>query len=246
MFCSNCGAQKDEGVKFCQQCGAGEETHGDTEIPRRPTPRPRPRPQASRNRLVEDSLLAIRQTFSVDPEKSVETAIMTKENIWLILGGIYCVITAIYMRVVFDAIIGFVLGGFGGFFLGEFQNRMLVFGFLTGALFLLAYSCAVKVLFALFRIDIPFTKVMDIVTSSGLIFILLLVFGILLSFISASLALGMYFLGAIAYYIMLYRGILKTADFRCSPFWVYCATMIVAGAVATPIIGFLASAVFTS
>ena len=249
MFCSNCGAQRDEGVKFCQQCGAAEEAHGDVDIPRRPAPRPRPRPQASQNRLVEDSLLAIRQTFSVDPEKSVETAIMSKENVWLILGGIYCVITAIYMRVIFDAIIDFIFGfaGLVGFMdLSEYQNRMLVLGLLTGALFLLVYSCAVKVLFALFRIDVPFTKVMDIVTSSSLIYMLLIVVGIILSFISMFSALGLYFLGTVAFYIMLYRGIVKTADFRCSPFWVYCATMIVAGAIATPIIGFLTGAVFPS
>ena len=244
MFCSNCGTQKEEDVKFCPQCGFGEESGGDADIPRRAAPRVHTR--ASRNMLVEDSLKAVRQTFSVNPEEAVETAIMSKENVWLILGGIYCVITAVYMRVIFDAIIDFLLGGLGGLFLSEYQNRMLVLGLLTGALIIFAYSCAMKVLFALFKIDVPFTKVMDIVTSSALISSLVAVVAIVVSFISIFTALGLYFVAAVAFYVMLYRGIQKAAEFRCSPFWMYCATMIVAGAVATPIVGFLATVVFPS
>lgn len=256
VFCSNCGMQKEENELFCPDCGFSDEDGADAGRPRRTATRPRP--QAAQNRLFEDSLKAIRQTLSVNPEEAVETAILSKENIWLILGGFYCLIMGVFMRVFFDGLITgtreFLLSfmeprdfselivelGISWFYdLSFYLNRVFVLGLLSGAFEILLYGCAVMVLFRLFKIDILFTKVMNIVTSSMLVCCPIYIAAIIVGFFNLLAATGLFIIGGIAFCTVLYRGILKTADFKCSPLCVYCATLIVAWAIAIPVAGVL-------
>ncbi|MCL2224341.1 MAG: hypothetical protein FWB96_05160 [Defluviitaleaceae bacterium] len=229
MFCSSCGSEIGEKLEFCQNCGAKKgETMNVSGVSNSTS--------LESNTMVTDSISAIKQTFTVNPEHALETAINSTGNTWVILGGLYVVLSALSMRVIFGNFISSILGMFGivggaaGLLMREqisqLQNQMLVSGLVGGAITLLAISACVKLLYSMFKIDFSFVKVMDVVAASSLVASVALSVSIVVSFFSIIGAFTLLYVGSVVHAVMLYRGIQKSAKFPCSPFWVYIALMI--------------------
>jgi len=239
MFCTNCGKELIEGMLFCQHCGAkntdghgtGELTGDSVDVSKSISMKKEP------SMLIADSIAAIKQTFSINPEKALVTALSSKSNIWITLGGLYVLLSALVLRVLLGNIFSSFLDMFG--FAGgvtqsliseeisRMQNHVFMYGIITMAIYFFALSAFIKILYTLFSIDITFTKTMDIVATSSLVASVAMAGAIIISFVSISGAYVLVLVSSIAHTIMLYRGIKKSAEFPNSPFWVYMTLIII-------------------
>jgi len=243
-FCQKCGQQLD-GDRFCTGCGSPVSTTAPQapappayQVPppyQRETYTPPPRP-AQPNLLVANCMMCLKQTFSTDPEAAVKTAFLSKQPLWAILGSVFILLSALFMRTIvarmLDGLTGF-FGGFGGGLAGvpevsEMLNRLFLNELITAALLLLITAASVKLIFVAFRIESPFTKVLNLVTSAALLPGVFYLAALLLSFVNIFGALVLFALGYIVYPIMVYRTMVKAAAFPTSPFWLYIVFTIVA------------------
>ena len=259
-LCSKCGKQNESGIKFCTTCGAatGGAAQNTTNMPRDettaytsqqfyanpPTHQGQPHPQSApayvhQQTIMNESMIAIKQTFSKNPEAAIETAINARNKVWLVLGGVYVLLSAVFARMLVSNVISGALGAAEALmpamvrrFIDDLLSGMFMYGLLFAAASLFVFGACMLMLFSIFKINIPFSKVMDVTAASSLIASAILAAAIIISFISTSGAFVLGILVApVAPIIMLYRGIQKTAKFESSPFWVYMGLTMVSIAV---------------
>jgi len=161
------------------------------------------------NTIMPESMRIAKQLFSANPEAAIETAAKSQSNIWIVFAGLNAIIMALFVAVFMRNAIGIVLG------------------LLASGLFLLALGGCVKLLFMIFKKDLPFTKVLDIVAVSMLVLCITLLLAAAISFLYFFGALIFVIAGWIAHIIMLYHGVLASAEFPDKPYWVYFALVAV-------------------
>ena len=135
MFCANCGVKNNEDAGFCASCGiamgkavsggqsnapppvypavaqpyAPPQAHPPVAQPYAPPPAYPADEQHMENpankSMIRDSFAAIGRMFTGDPESAIDIAKNTSAHIWIFLGVLNAVITALGVRLFFTNII---------------------------------------------------------------------------------------------------------------------------------------------
>jgi len=202
-FCTKCGIQNEDGLKFCTGCG---NEVGAASAPAAPSP------------IMGDFVAALKGLFSKNPESVVPTAGNAKTHVWAILGGIYLLVIALgavvltsqlfpaAMRERFDINLGAV-----------FFN-----GLISGAINIVVIAGLIKLLLLSYKTTASFVKVLNVVAAATLIYSLAALVGIIFSFINvtAIVTIGAFLplFGIIACLGLIYKG-MKTCEPTVSPIW---------------------------
>ena len=222
MSCIKCGNKLKKNTTRCSKCG----TNNDELTPNAPI---------HSNGILSDSLKAMLQSFSIEPEKAILTAAHSKGHIWVILGGMHSILSAIHYRILVE---NNLMGSILGIMLMEGQtpinsdlsqmlSRFKLAGFVSSIIYMLILVFGVSFLYSKFKIDFRFIKVINIVTASTIVSSAAMAIAIALSFLSISGAINLFIAGIIAHIVLLYRGIQKSAEFSSSPFWTYFAILVI-------------------
>ena len=201
------------------------------------------------------TVTCIKQLFSKDPEAAVLTAANSKDPVWAIFGAAYALLMGIFvrmftgnaliqiMRSAMDAagglandIFGFG-GGFGGglgvpdprmvvnLMMGPIQMQLIFISVFLGALSIVLYAVCLKLMHVAQKIDVPFTKMLNLVAGASLLPSAAMAAAILISFISAIAALFLVGIAGIVFYCMFYAAAKQITPFKTSPLWVFLATL---------------------
>ena len=221
MHCIKCGNLLKENTTYCSNCGA----KNDELTPNVPV---------ESNGTLSDSLRAMLQSFSIEPENAILTAAYSKGHVWTILGGMYSILAAIHYRMLIqNSLAGSFLGMMimgresPGSEFGHMLNRFKLSGFVSSAVYMIMLFFGVQYIYSKFKINYRFISVMNIVTASTIVISASMAVAIMLSFFSVSGAINLFIAGFIAHIVLLYRGIKKSAEFSVSPFWTYFVVLVI-------------------
>jgi len=224
MHCVKCGNLLKENSPHCSKCGANND-----EI--------KPNAPEQSNGMLADSLKAMIQSFSIEPEDAIITAAHSKGHVWIFLGGMHSILSAIFYRMsVQNSLTGSILGIMimggqspvrGSSDLSQILFRFKLAGFVSSVIYMFILIIGVQFLYSKFKIDFHIIRVMNIVTASTIMSSASMAIAILLSFFSVSGAINLFIAGIIAHVVVLYRGIKKSAEFSISPFWAYFVILVI-------------------
>ena len=214
--CSKCGKELSEtGVCSCEQA---TDTATADQIP------------SNTASINDDCLNVLKKTFSSKPDNAVTEAINSKKHIWAVFGGIYVLLSSFAMMWIFESLVKAslraILGQAGNMASGILKEIMPYGGLFGTGLLLAAISLAVlsgciKVLYVIFKQDVSFATVMNLVSSSLLIMSASMLAAIIFSFSFFQFSIMLIAVGAVGSLIMLHNGIQKAAPFSISPLWAF-------------------------
>ena len=263
-FCAKCGTKFENESKFCTNCGEGavieaaqpaQSPQPDESPQPAPSQQPDEPPQPAQEQtpppqdaapakppseLMTNSINAVKQTFSVDPEAAVETSFESVAPVWMILGGAYVIIYALVIRAwivgFFESFLNFIGGGFGDFNIRDFidadvitglQNQMFLRTLITAAISVFLAAVLVKLICIAFKIDMSFTKSLNLATGASIVPSIILIAALVVTPISVMTAFVLSSISTLAFAFMLYRGMKRVISFPSSPFWIYCALYVI-------------------
>ena len=167
--------------------------------------------------------------FSKNPENAVAASLNSPANSWFVTMGIYALIIALFTTVMVNRIMDIimalmfgVMGPFGGFGVDIIDiNYVQIFftSLLTSVATFFLYAGAVKLVFTIYKIDLPFMKVADLVGASFIPYILAFAAATLFLFVSFYVVFILMVVGATASSVLLYRGMQDVAGERTSIMW---------------------------
>ena len=184
----------------------------------------------------EAAIDVLKQFFTGSPERAISTAVGTPTNTWFIYLGVSAIITAVFSVAMIVPIFQ-ALGEFFGYiptasevaeileFMGTSNAQIFIQNLLVAAVVFFVYAGAVKLVFQIYGIEIPFTKVMDLVGAAYIPIILAIAAATLLVFVSIQAAFVVLMLGSVADSVFLYRGMQDYAGERTSVLWGFFAMM---------------------
>ena len=185
------------------------------------------------NAIITDGIAAIKMLFSPKPENSVKSSMESSNHTWVIHGAIYVLVCALFMVLFTNNIVRAVLRDVPADFRSDFREMLFgdgTLGWLFGTSLILTITHlfgmmgGIKLMYVIFKIDVPFVKIMNLVASSTLFYSLLSLVALFISFFSVGFGAfaAMYFLillGTIFYIALLLSGIKSAADGKISMFW---------------------------
>jgi hypothetical protein len=247
-FCAKCGKNLPE-TGVCE-CGfVLPDNFGTTENTSTAPPPPAgvelPRPDQYRdippgtqviyvkeaNPLLDDFLKAVKQIFSNKPQDAIVTAINTRAHIWVFFLAIYIAIMGLAGMLILPRLImsfwDMVLSDIGGFFsmwgLYGLMPPGPMFGISTAAAAIAFFSLitVVRLLFSIYKMQISFLTVLNLVAVSLSVFSFAAAAAIVFGLFSIELSVLLLFIGLLGSIVILYIGIQKAASFTSSPFWLF-------------------------
>jgi len=166
-------------------------------------------PGVNKDALIADSLDAVKKFFSPRPLEASGGALGYTSPVWMALGGAH-VAAILLLYIAMSA----KMGGFFGTFFG--------YGLLTAAASFFVLSGGAKLIFVLGKIDMPFSRVMNLVSVAVLPITAAVLAGVVLTFINAQW--GMFLaaagiLGGAACFYYIVRKTTDAAGAKSDPFW---------------------------
>ena len=189
--------------------------------------------------LYADIFTSVKKVFSPKPDDAFADIINSKNRSWLIILGIYVLLSALALMLILSGqIMGAVRSLLSTALLREFLydmggrnviNQMLrkimpyggLFGtgLLLGLVSFAVLSGCVKLFCLVKKLDLCFITVMNIVSVSLIIYIAAMFAGIIFGFFFVQFSIILIVAVAIGSLIMLYYGIQKIMPSDSSPFW---------------------------
>ncbi len=250
MFCSNCGKNLPDDVKFCDGCGAQIGAAPASAAPASAVPAPNP--------MIQNFLKVLKGIFSKNTVKTVGEAAQSHGSEWILLALIswltytFALCTNVYSSIyqVFNSLINTAMkatGEMGGMLgmgdyvktaiktaVGQIYNfgSCFLYGLLisVGVYFLMSFAIF-AMMKVVFKKNIGLINVFNLVSAAslplGAIWLLNLVLGLLWMPLVSILSV----VGFVAFAILLYVGIQKLAKLETSPFLAYVGTWGVVAAI---------------
>ena len=244
MFCKHCGVKMNEDAKFCPACGESnaaapvaqpepaaapvQPTPQPAPEPVQPTPAPQPaaQPPAVPSPFAIDLMKAIKGTFSKAPEVGVQSAAESKSPIWVLLLAVFALASGLALMFVTRTLLtdvataaswNGVLTAHDRMVIGEFSNWFFVVGLIQAISYGVVTIVGLLALFAIFKVQVPFVKVANLVAGATMIYVLFLAAFTLLGFFAAGWAFLILLVGVFFQYVMMTKSI-KTVT-GVSGFW---------------------------
>ena len=159
-----------------------------------------------------------KQFFTKTPENSIPTALNSPINTWFVVIGVFAIVTAITVTVIYGQLIAMIPFGFGGF-LPDLRAAIFIGTLIGVAIGFFIQAGLVMLVFVIYKINISFTKVMDMTAATYIPVTVSIAAALILGFIHLPLALIAVLLGFYGTIVMLYRGMQEVAGVGNSIFW---------------------------
>ena len=182
-------------------------------------------PQKMGPNPFEVAIDVFKQFFTNKPEKAISAAVSSPVNSWFVLMGVAAILTGVFSIVLINQLIESLFGlmGLGGYVtaddLGISTAQMFIQTLLIAVATFFVYAGAVKLVFNIYKIDISFVKVMDLVGAAYIPIILAIAAAILVMFVSIPAAFVVLVIGSAADWVFLYKGMQDYAGERASVLW---------------------------
>ena len=187
-----------------------------------------PRPSYGPNPF-EACIDVFKAFFTKNPESANTAALNSPANSWFVTMGVYAIVIALFTTVMVNRIMDLIMalmfgfmgpfGGFGADILDINYAQIFFTSLLTSVITFFIYAGAVKLVFTIYKIDLPFMKVADLVGASFIPYILVFAASILFLFVSFYVVFILMVVGATASSVLLYRGMQDVAGERTSIMW---------------------------
>ena len=159
-----------------------------------------------------------KQFFTRSPENSIATALNLAVNTWFVILGVFALVSAISVTVIYGQLIAMIPFGMGAF-LPDLRAAIFIGTLIGVAIGFFINAGFVKLVFVIYKINISFTKVMDMVAATFIPIIVSIAAAMILGLVHIPLALIVVLLGFYATIVMLYRGMQEVAGAGNSIFW---------------------------
>ncbi|MCL2353948.1 MAG: hypothetical protein FWC69_04890 [Defluviitaleaceae bacterium] len=236
--CSSCGKNLVENVEAPEVvAGAEEPTAAEPaqEAPQpAPSPAPAPAPQAAPGAtppppaapkaapdpMVSDAVKILKGVFSKNPMEGARIASQTLSHAWLILAGAFILFSGLLNMFSVRAV-RVDLGIFGSVSIGAGVRVGAFFGgMLSAAITVGVMALLILALFAILKIKVPFTRIINLVSASTLLYAATILIAILLPFFSQA--------GMILMYLMLFYAIKTYFDEKVTFLWAFGVIFVMA------------------
>lgn len=187
-------------------------------------------PLANTSSFKDDCFYVVKKIFSSNPDSALQKAIYSKNNIWVVFGGFYVLLSSFAMMCIVEAIaietiraaIG-PLAGIARIAIREFfpYGELFGIGFLLAVITFAVLSGCVKLLYCVFKQGFSFAAVMNLVSVSLFIYSAAMLAAIFFSVFFVQLSALLLVIGTIGSHIMLYIGIQKTAPVNKNLLWFF-------------------------
>ena len=248
MFCHKCGTEVAEGTAFCKSCG--QQLQAAEASPAQPMPiddnqNTSPSMQStqdvqqgvtgdahfspgqgsysqstSSNQVISDSVDVVKKFLSKNPNEAVKAARERDTPVWAVLGGLYVLIFSLMMVIVIHSMFRSLFGELMQFI--DFPGGS-IFGnaFLYSAVLFFAFALGTKGVFAIAKIEISTSKVMNFVAAAFIPSIAGFAAAIIIGLISIPLAMAVIAVTSMASLVLLYAELQNMPEFESSPLWLF-------------------------
>ena len=211
MFCSKCGKNLADGVRFCDACGAPVGV--DAAQPQAPVYyAPAPKPQ---NPIVANFVKVFMGFFTKDPVGTAVNAGKSNTLEWLLVAAVSVVAYALALAANVGQLLSDILGAASEYMLPYLYNfgEWLLYGLLIGigTYFLMSAAMYLTVKVA-YKKTVSFNSACNLVAAASLPLACVWVANILLGFVWFPLVLILSVAALIAAVILLYMGLQTYAD----------------------------------
>ena len=176
-----------------------------------------PRPGSVQNPF-EAAIDVFKQFFTKNPENAILAALNSVVNTWFVVLGVFALVTAISVTVIYGQLVAMIPFGMGAF-LPDLRAAIFFATLIVTAIGYFIGAGLIMLVFVIYKINVPFIKVMDMYSATHIPIIISIAAALFLGLIHLPLAIIVVFTGLYGTIVMIYRGMQEIAGAGRSIFW---------------------------